>query len=709
MALGNDVKRMAWIVALGALVPVMGLAADFSFKPFKRQHPYTDSGCCWAGFAAARGGDFNGDGLQDDAAIVDNDGIGNQLWVYRNRGAALPVLQARYTLPGLGAYARGIAVADFNEDGVDDVVVGTGQGISALVSNGNGRFAQRSFDEAQWRAFTRLRAMDFNHDGHYDVVGLGRNNDNAAMHLFLGDGRGHFAVARDLGIVLETRRVFADGWETTSLQDFHPVDVGNDGAVDLALGYEILRWWSNGAGPTYKGLFRIYRNNGAGLLPTPIDYPVDHNFRDFAVGDFNRDGRQDLATPLFAVWQQDSRGAFAQAYRLPIYPTPQTGLTAADLDGDGAEEAMTLHNGWWTYGFYLQRQRKLTGEWGAEWLLPGGNMFPDSLAVGDFFGSACNDAVVANDYEGLVFLEGQDCHARTVHEDVVPNALDANGNGKSDLLLREPAAHRFVTWYMSGTSRAGSSMHAIGDAYRLAATGDFNGDGRSDLLWTSAARDLVISFSTGLNYSEAGVALAYAANWRVIGAADINGNGKDDILLRNAVTGQLVVWYMDGSRRLSNSAHAVPVAYRFAGSGDFDHDGRQDLAWTSAQRDVLISRSTATGFVDRNMGLTYNSDYALAGTSDIDGDGATDLLLSSRRLGKLQVWFMDGTTRRAYASKTIGGSYRLIGKGDYNGDHRGDLAWVNDANQILFALGSDTGVVTVLSRDRTRAVVMDVR
>jgi hypothetical protein len=166
---------------------------------------------------------------------------------------------------------------------------------------------------------------------------------------------------------------------------------------------------------------------------------------------------------------------------------------------------------------------------------------------------------------------------------------------------------------------------------------------------------------------------------------------------------------MDGSRRLSNSAHAVPVAYRFAGSGDFDHDGRQDLAWTSAQRDVLISRSTATGFVDRNIGLTYNSDYALAGTSDIDGDGATDLLLRSRRLGKLQVWFMDGTTRRAYASKTIGGSYRLIGKGDYNGDHRGDLAWVNDANQILFALGSGTGVVTVLSRDRTRAVVMDVR
>ena len=705
-------KRIALIAALGALQLAQGsvLATEFSFKPFWRMFPLMDSGGAAIIFTAAQAGDFNGDGLQDIAALADNDGIKNQLQIYRNRGAARPVLQASYWLPGIGwPYAdRGIAVADFNEDGIDDVVLGTLQGIVALVSNGQGRLQPLLCDEAEWRAFTKLRALDLNRDGHYDVVGLGRNNDNMVIHAFLGDGRGHFTMVPQPIVPTESRQDLSDGWETTSLVDFRALDVGNDGVADLVFAYEIYRFFNSGD-LTYRGLFRVFRNTGTGTLQPPTTYPVPYNFEGIAVGDFNSDGRQDIATPTFAVWSQDVRGGFAESYRLPIYATPQKGLTAADLDGDGAEEAMTMHDGWLTYGYYLQRGRKLTGEWGDVFLLPGAYTGPDGLAVGSFFGSPCNDAVVANDYEGLVFLEGQDCHARSAHEAVVPMGLDANGDGRSDLLLSDRATHRFVSWYMAGTSRATLSAHALGDAYRLAGTGDFNGDGRGDALWTSDARDLVISSSTGTGYSDALVALNYADGWRVLGAVDINGDGKADIVLHNAATGRVVIWYMDGNRRLAYGAHPLDPSYRFAGSGDFDRDGRQDLAWTSARRDILISRNTRTGFVDGTIALTYNTDYALAGVSDIDGDGKADLLLRSQFLGRLQVWFMDGTTRRAYSSKTVGGGYRLVGKGDYNGDRRGDLLWVNDANQLLFALSNGPGFNTLLSRERTRSVVMDAR
>jgi hypothetical protein len=713
------VKSIASIASAAALLLVAGstFSADFSFKPFKRQHPYTTSGCCWAEFEAAQVGDFNGDGRQDVAAIVRDDGK-YALWVYRNRGGALPAVPTKYLPPPENdaygyerTFRTGIAVADFNEDGVDDVAVGTSTGIDAFVSNGAGGFVQFPTDQSAWRDFTKIRAGDFNHDGHYDLIGLGRNNTDTLMFIFLGDGRGKFPTVRDLGVEIETQVRLADGWKATSLKDFRGLDVGNDGLIDLVLGYEVSTWGSTtGAEPTWKGKLRIGRNDGSGTFQPTKDYPVDYNFEDFTVGDFNSDGRQDIAFPTFAAWQQDAQGVFSESYQLPIYPTPQVGLTAGDLDGDGADDAMTQHYGWWTYGYYLQRRRKLTGEWGAEFLLPGGNMYPDGLAIGDFFGSACNDAAIANSYEGLVFLEGQDCYPRAQHEVVVPKGLDANGNGTSDLVVRNLAKHSFVTWYLSGIVRIASSAAPIGDAYRLAATGDFNGDGRGDLLWTSAARDLLVSFSTGTGYRQETIPLTYATGWKVVGAADVSGDRKGDILLRNEARGLFVVWMMDGSQRVAYRSHALAESYRFAGSGDFDRDGRHDLVWTSALRDVVISRSTGWGnFSDQSIGLNYNALYDLAGVADVNGDGMADLLLRANSLGKLVVWFMSGTTRTAYSSSTVGGNYRLVGLGDYNGDHRGDLVWVNDAKQILFSLSTGTKFTTFLGRDRIRGFVMDAR
>ncbi len=268
--------------------------------------------------------------------------------------------------------------------------------------------------------------------------------------------------------------------------------------------------------------------------------------------------------------------------------------------------------------------------------------------------------------------------------------LDTNGNGTSDLLLRTHAGAKFVIWYMAGTTRAAYSVTSLANAYSLVATGDFNGDHRTDLVWTSAARDIVISMSAGTGYSNVLTPYTYDAATQIVGAADINGNGKADILLRGAAAGKLYVWYMDGTTRVAYSSHAFAPAYQFVGSGDLNKDGKQDLVWTTGQRDVLLSISTGTAFSTALNGLTYTADYDLVAVSDVNGNGTADLVLRSARLGKVVVWFMDGTARVSYSIKAMAGSYHLVGKGDFNGDHRGDLLWSDGAGGIVMSQSTGT-------------------
>lgn len=271
---------------------------------------------------------------------------------------------------------------------------------------------------------------------------------------------------------------------------------------------------------------------------------------------------------------------------------------------------------------------------------------------------------------------------------VLLKELDTNGNGTSDLLLRNSSTGRFTTWFMAGTTRVAYSGTNLPVAYYLAGTGDFNGDHRTDLLWTSSVNDVVISLSTGVNYTNVTTPYVYSAGTKIMGVADINGNGKADILLRNAATGKLIVWYMDGSTRVAYNGHSIAGTYEFVGSGDLNKDGRQDLVWTSSQRDVLVSLSTGVGFSSSVLTPAYSSDYDFVGVTDVNGNGTGDLLFRSSSLGKIWVWFMDGLNRVAYSSKPVASTYRLVGKGDFNGDHRGDLVWADGAGNTMLSIST---------------------
>jgi hypothetical protein len=95
---------------------------------------------------------------------------------------------------GAGTAPSGASLADFNGDGVADLVISNAVGgnVSVLLGNGNGTF-QGAADYAAGSGPFAVTVGDFNGDGRVDLAVA--NQGNASVSVLLGNGNGTFQSA----------------------------------------------------------------------------------------------------------------------------------------------------------------------------------------------------------------------------------------------------------------------------------------------------------------------------------------------------------------------------------------------------------------------------------------------------------------------------------------------------------------------------------
>ncbi|MET7699403.1 FG-GAP-like repeat-containing protein [Streptomyces sp. NPDC005485] len=255
-------------------------------------------------------GDFTGDGKSDLAV----GSTGKDVWIFKGgftkSGGAAGKLRFDAQIQS-GAYPMGavhLAAGDFDEDGKDDLVVGSSAGNFVYRGASTGPTLQTEAGEGYADALT---VADFDHDGHDDLVvgsdSLADTNQTAKggyVTVFYG-GTAGVDTARSGVFTQDTAGVpGADESDDSFGSALAAGDVNGDGYPDLAVGAN----FESVGSASHTGSVWVLRGGSSGLTGTgaqsfnqgtsgvPGSNESSDLFGDAVhLADHNKDGRADLS------------------------------------------------------------------------------------------------------------------------------------------------------------------------------------------------------------------------------------------------------------------------------------------------------------------------------------------------------------------------------------------------------------------------------
>jgi hypothetical protein len=212
--------------------------------------------------------------------------------------------------------AWALVAADFNDDGVLDLVSGDGSGkMPMLLGNGDGTFHFGSVISRQFFFGSNIPVGDFNGDGELDLAFMEPSNGPPTKaQVDLGDGDGRFRLGSRFG------NGGAGGGCFCVAADFN-----RDGNLDLLVDHH------------------VYLGNGDGTFRLLAGHSVVEGFS-VALGNFDGDGKLDLVIERFNgvgyeidINLGNGDGTFQKARQIAKVSRPSSipGVLASDFNGDG--------------------------------------------------------------------------------------------------------------------------------------------------------------------------------------------------------------------------------------------------------------------------------------------------------------------------------------------------------------------------------------
>jgi hypothetical protein len=322
---------------------------------------------------------------------------------------------------------------------------------------------------------------------------------------------------------------------------------------------------------------------GAGLSPSAI-----------AIGDFNGDGRLDMAVANASdnnahILLGNGDGTFQNGGNYSVGSTP-LGIAAGNFTGDGKldlavpnagsdDVSVLLGNG---DGTFQPAVNYAVGS------------YPRSVAVGDFNGDGMLDLAVAN----------------TGTDSTLVSILLGNGDG---------------------TFQAAVNYHAGAQPESLA-VGDFNGDGKLDLAVTNLnGQNISVLLGNGDGTFQGPVNYEVGSGPNYVEIADLDGDGSLDLVVCNYYSNNISVLLGKGDGTFRAALNFGDVLGPSSPAlGDFNGDGRLDLAVGNYSSDIVsvfLGNGDGTFRSATNYSAGASPNWVAAG--DFNGDGRLDLAVAN--------------------------------------------------------------------------------
>ncbi|HYV19599.1 MAG TPA: FG-GAP-like repeat-containing protein [Verrucomicrobiae bacterium] len=667
-----------------------------------------------------------------DQADDDGDGSGNACQQESAAG-----LFPMGVIPLVDQGAVGVPlVGDFNGDGRIDFAVARdcfsyshdaecGATVDVYVNRGNGTFrlAQRFPGPG---TYVPLIGGDFDGDGRLDLLTTG-GDYRYVIRAGVGDGTFGRTWSGELGLA----------YVITS------ADLNQDHYDDLLIiqpaEYPASR-------------LRVLLNDRRGGFVAGGDYPVGVNPNQVVTGDFDGNGRVDVAVADYclvpacngpgklSMFFTRPDGTLEARPDVPLDGRPETVLVT-DFDFDGKRDLIVeatcnnfdCHNAGHNGGVAAYRGH---GDGTFE------PTFNDNLVLGSGISLATSDLDVDGDVDIVVgtgttvlvipgtagggFDAAQTSQVTAGYANQV-SAADLNGDGLPDLLNITRNSGFAAPMPGHGDLTFGvSPLRVEGQLVTATTLDDFDRDGATDIAAVSFYPSYYLDRDDGSVFlGEGDDAFSSAIPFDATGGSggaysvasgDFDGNGRRDLIVAGIVRSPYGSQYDraslgvllgrgDGAfpeRREMSFQYGTYPSY--VAVGDFNHDGRDDLVTADGTQTVTIRLGDGRGGFDPvSPSRVYPVGFVPVWVTlaDFNGDHEPDIAVANAggngfdypRIGSVSILIGRGDgTFQPHPSLYPGGSPYSVSAGDLNHDGRQDLLIADgDASEVVVVPGNGDG------------------